>query len=111
MADGWLGGLRGLRIAMDAQQEVRVDEHSFERELNPGVETSTIAAAVVEELEQRLHILVRHRPAIGQPRDPREDLRGAGLLFRREPRLTDKIARRLGVSFAGAVIPERTANL
>ena len=55
------------RIPMDAQEEVRVDEHSFERELNPGVERSAVVPAGVEELEQRLHIPVHHGPAIREP--------------------------------------------
>ena len=69
---------------MDAQQEVGIDEHAFERELNAGVEAPAVAPAAVEELEQRLDVGVRHRTAIGEPRDPRKNLRGARLLLRRE---------------------------
>ena len=39
---------------MDAQQEIGIDEHALERELNAGVEAAAVAPAVVEELEQRL---------------------------------------------------------
>ena len=42
------------RIAMHAQQEVGIDEHALERELNARVEAAAVAPAVVEELEQRL---------------------------------------------------------
>ena len=75
---------------MNAQQEVGVDEHSFERELNPRVKTPAVAPAAVEEFEQRLNVGVRHGAAIGQPGDPRQDLRGACLLLRRELGLTDE---------------------
>ena len=51
---------------MDAQEEVRVDQQSFERELNAGVERSAITSAAIEEPEQRLDIPVRHGPAIGE---------------------------------------------
>ena len=44
------------RVAVHAQQEVGIDEHPFERELNPGVEAASFAPAVLEELEQRLHV-------------------------------------------------------
>ena len=54
---------------MDAQKEVRVDEHSFERELNPVVERSAIVPAGIEELDERLHIPAHHGPAIREPGD------------------------------------------
>jgi hypothetical protein len=56
---------------MDSQQEVGIDEDSFERELNPGVKASAVASAGLEELEQRLHVRCRRGPAIGQPGNPR----------------------------------------
>ena len=55
------------RIAKHAQQEIRIDQHAFERELNPVVETSAILPAVVEELQQRVHVRLRHGTPIGQP--------------------------------------------
>src|SRR2546425_7108866 len=64
-------------IPMDAEEEVRIDEQAFERELNAAVEAPTIAPAGVEEFEQRLRVAVRHGPAIREPRHLREDLRGA----------------------------------
>ena len=52
---------------MDAQDEVRVDEQAFERELNPFVERSPVAPAGIEELEQCVHVPVRDGPAICEP--------------------------------------------
>src|SRR6267143_3533034 len=75
---------------MDAQEEVRVDEHSFERELNPGVERSAIASAGIEELDERLQVAVHHGPAIREPRNSRENLRRARPLFCSKPGLTDE---------------------
>jgi hypothetical protein len=71
---------------VDAQKEVRVDEHAFERELNPGIKRprlriassrlagalakAAVASAFVEELDERLHISARHRPAVREPGNP-----------------------------------------
>ena len=96
---------------MDAQQEVRVDEHALERELNAGVKTSTVLSAAGEEPEKCLEVGLRHRASIRQPRDPRKDLRGTGLLLGRGPGLTDEngaTAGRLGRR-PGYIV--RTANL
>ena len=55
------------RIPMDAQKEVRVGEHSFERELDPVVERPAVVPAGIEELDERLHVPVRQGPAIREP--------------------------------------------
>ena len=90
------------RIAMDAQQKVRIHQHPFERELNPAVEASAILPAVIEELEQRLHVRFRHRPAIRQPGHPAKESSWRRLALPRQPGgWQTKIARRLGVSLAG----------
>src|SRR5882672_11317490 len=62
---------------MDAEEEIRIDEQAFERELDAAVEAAAIAPAAVEELEQRLRVRARHGSAIRVPRHVREDLRRA----------------------------------
>ena len=91
--------LRSARIAMDAQQEVRIDQHALERELDAGVEAAAVAPAAVEELEQRLHVAacvtgrryasraIRDRIFVAQARSS-----AASVGWQ------TKIARRLGVS-------------
>ena len=36
---------------MDAQQKIRVDQHAFERELDPVIEAATVLTALIEELK------------------------------------------------------------
>ena len=36
---------------MDAQEEIRVHQHAFERELNPVVEASAVLPALIEKLQ------------------------------------------------------------
>ena len=96
---------------MDAQQEVRVDQDSFQRELNPVVEASAIAPADIEEFEQRPRVCFRHRPAIGEPRQSGKNLRGAGPLFRCKPRLADENRAPAGSVPRRAGGPVRTSNL
>ena len=70
------------RIAFDAQEEIGVDEHPLERELDAGVKAAAARAAAVEEAEQRLDVVRRHGTAIGAPRQTRHDLGGARPLVR-----------------------------
>ena len=77
-----LPGRRAGRIAFDAQEEIRIDQHPFERELDAGLEAAAALPAALEEGEQRLDVVLRHRPAIGAPRQARHDLGGAGPLVR-----------------------------
>src|SRR5207253_4912723 len=75
-------GLERRRVAVHAQQEVGIDEHPLERELNPRVKAAPFASSLREEWTQRLHICRRGGPPIRKARDLREDLRGAVALFR-----------------------------
>ena len=102
------------RVLLNAQQEIRIDEDPLERELNSRVETSAIAPAALEELEQRLDVGLRDRSAIRQPSHPRKDLRGARRLCPRSLRAglaQTKIARRLGVFVAAPVGAVRSTDL
>ena len=72
------GGTGG--VAFHAQEEIGVDEHPLQRELDTGVEAAAVLPAAVEEAEQRVQVVRRHRPAVGAPRQPRDDIGGAGSL-------------------------------
>ena len=67
---------------IDAEQKLRVDYESFQRELDPGVEAATFRATLPEEPEQHLHVLFCGGTAKGASGHSREDLRGAHLFFR-----------------------------
>src|ERR1700735_5345371 len=76
---------------MDAKEEIRVYQHSLERELNAAVEASAILAALIEKLEQGIDIGFGNRATIGETGDSGEDGRGAGFFFRcRFGRLTNE---------------------
>ena len=97
------GGLRAGGIAIDAQQEVGIDEQALERELDAAVEAAALFAAASSKNSSSVRGPLRHRTAIGEPGDPRQNLRGA----RASPRATSSARRRrsrarLGVSFDGA---------
>ena len=53
---------------MDAEQKIGIDQQALERELNTGVKRSAVPPSLVEELQQRLHILLCDGPAVGQAR-------------------------------------------
>ena len=57
-----------------------VDEHPLQRELDARREVAAAVAlpAALEEREQRVDVVGRHRPAVGESREPRDDLGGAG---------------------------------
>src|SRR2546428_452385 len=57
-----------LRVSMDAEQKIGIDQQALERELNTGVKRSAVTPSLVEELQQRLHILLCDGPAVGQAR-------------------------------------------
>src|SRR5262249_51918656 len=63
------------------QKEVRIDKEPFERKLNASIESSTVFTSVIEELDQRLHILRSHGPPIRQTRHFRKNLHRAAVLF------------------------------
>ena len=71
-----------VRIGFDAKQEIRADEQPLERRADAAVEVAVGTAALIEA-EQRLDVVVRHRPAIRTPRQRRQDLRRAGGLVTR----------------------------
>ena len=74
---------RAGRVLLHAEEEIRIDEQPFERELDAGVEAAPrLRPPVPEELEQRLDVPIRRRPAIGAAGQPREDPLGARLLLR-----------------------------
>src|SRR3989442_4739124 len=66
---------------MDAQEEVRVDQDPFERELNPVIKASAIAPAGSEEVKQRPYIGFGDGPAVSEAGNSGEDLGGAGPFF------------------------------
>ena len=43
-------------ITIDAQQEVGIDQHALERELNPGVKAAAFTSSLRKELQQRLYV-------------------------------------------------------
>jgi hypothetical protein len=62
---------------MHAQQEIRIDEQALERELDAGVERSTVASSVAKKvISVSRSALVTGTP-IGEPRHAREDSIGA----------------------------------
>src|SRR4249920_822749 len=71
---------RLLRVAIDAQQEFRVHQHALERELDAGLEVTALTAAAVVELEQRLDVAARDRPAVRKAGHLRQDSGRAGSL-------------------------------
>ena len=76
------------RVLLHAQEEVRIDEQSFQRELDAGVEAALrLRPSVPEELEQRLDVPIRRRPAIGEAGQPRHDPLGARVFLRRGGRI------------------------
>ena len=63
-------------IGFDAKQKIGADEQPLERRADAGFEVALGAPGLVEA-EQRLHVVVRRRPAIRAPRQRRENLRRA----------------------------------
>src|SRR5262245_66591739 len=76
-----LAWFRRRWIAVDAQQEVGIDEHPLEGELNAGIERLARAAAAVEKPQQRLDVGRGDRPAVRALRETRQNPRGARALF------------------------------
>ena len=72
-----------IGIALDAEQEVRRDQHRLDRELNallgglPGRGRAS-ARTEVGDAHERVHFPRCRRSAIGAPRQPRDDLLHAG---------------------------------
>src|SRR5262249_30191425 len=102
---------RGGRVALDAEQEVRIREHALERELNPAVEAAALAAARLVEVEERAHLGIGRWTAIGGARQPADDVLRARLFIGGARRPADEDvapARRVGGT-AGAG-PEGTAD-
>ena len=86
-------------ITVHAQQEIRIDQHPLERELNARLEGSSVATAISEERHQRLHVPGIHRTPIRQPRDPRQDLRRARFLVCNARGTADKQTESLPSAF------------
>src|SRR5207249_924831 len=75
-------------ILLNPHEEGRAHEEAPQAFLDARVEATCLATVFVES-QQRLHIGVGHRPAIGQPGQCREDLPGARGLLRRALWTTD----------------------
>ena len=65
----------------DAEQELGVDKHTLEHRLDPGVKVPT-GPARFEELDELVHVALRHRPAERAARQRRDDLPRAVVLVR-----------------------------
>jgi len=96
---------------VNAQQEVRVHQKPFERELNPVVEASAIAPATVEKLEQRLHVRFGYGPPIREPGHSGKNSRGASALIGAGPGLADENGTAARSVFRRSGGPIRTADL
>src|SRR5262245_4233240 len=59
-------------ITMDTQQEIGIDEHPFERELNPGVKTAAFLPPLLEEWQERLNVVWCRGSSICKARDSGE---------------------------------------
>src|SRR5687768_9397800 len=68
------------RIALGSNQEVEADEDSFERGLNPGIE-STLGAAFLVRAQEYLYLGLGQRPAIRAASKCRDDLSCARFLI------------------------------
>src|SRR5438132_1885162 len=98
-------------ISMDPQQEIRIDQKTFEGELNARVKTSAVPAAVVEKLDQRLNVLGGQRPAISQPRHSRKNLSRASVFFGSLARIADENRAAAGGVFRSSARREGSADL
>src|SRR5687768_4096543 len=63
---------------METEEEVRIGQHTFQRELNTVVEGSSLFASGVEEFKKRFEVGLGRRTAVGETRHLRENRRGAG---------------------------------
>ena len=70
------------RIALDAEQELRRDEQARQRFLNPPLEAALVVPGTVEP-EQRVHVRIGDRPAIGPPGEGSQDFLRARLFVGR----------------------------
>src|SRR6516225_5005785 len=75
---------------MDAQQEIGIEQHALERELNAAGKVSGFRSTGVKELDQRLQITSGHGAPVREPRVLRKDARGARCLLRGRCRLADE---------------------
>ena len=62
---------------MHAQEEIGIDEHALERELNAGIKAAAFPFPIVEKWQERLNVCRCSGPSVREARDPREDLRSA----------------------------------
>src|SRR5690606_20873077 len=72
---------RGTRGRRTAEQELGPRDHAHERELHTALEArlfacgaAAVARAVIVEVEQHAELVVRDGPAVGAPREAREDV-------------------------------------
>ena len=73
-------GRRSRRLALDAEQELGIDEDALEAPLNPGLEAAGAVPRLVEA-QQGVEVSARHRPPPRPARQRREDLARARLLL------------------------------
>ena len=99
-------GPRIHRVALDAEQELRIDEDALQGPLDPGVESARVPPRREEPL-QRGQIDLGHWPAEGPPRDGSENLPRARLLrpergaAHEQPLPTGRIAGSGGIERTG----------
>ena len=84
--DAELDVAQAMRIAVNAQQEIGIDDHALQRELDPAVEGAAVAPPLIEELQQRLRVGGGQRAAVGEPRDPARAIFVAHAFRLRSPR-------------------------
>ena len=89
-AVGALAARQVDRFAVDAQQEVRIDQDALETVLDAGLEAAAVAPARVEERQQRLAVARRDGPPVGAAGRRGQDALGAGPLLGRAARGAEK---------------------
>ena len=75
---------------MHAQQEIRIDQHALERELDAGVERAAVASSGLEELISVSRSAVRDGAAIGEARHARRGSDRAHAVSAARRRLADE---------------------
>src|SRR5215471_11203951 len=96
---------------MNAEEKVGIDEHAFKSELDSIIEGVAIAPSVVEELQQRGDVRLRHGPSVGEPSQARENLCRAGMVFRCSLGLADENRAAAGSVLGGSGSLIRSPNL
>src|SRR6202035_4695799 len=95
------------RILLDVKAELRARQDPLQRFLNAALEIALLAAGI-EEGEQPLPVDVGDVAAIGEPRQPPDDLSGTGILAgarlrhaREDPATAGRLTRAAGAKRPG----------